>query len=226
MSERWSWGVPALPEQERYAELVRELTSMILSVEDSSPALDALLEALSIARRDLQASVPADLRPRVGAHADGPGRVYLDHTYDIGSYNPMFPLFRMNNVSPSHASGVVTFPLCYEAAPGIVNGGFIGVFFDHVVLQHNAEAHSGGVTRRLDIRFRRPVPVEVELAFDVERTLDERSVRSTVRLLRDDEVLAVGEADALRVDQLSTIPVSPRRLTDPVSNHFDRQAAR
>ena len=58
-------------------------------------------------------------------------RVYLDHSHDIGAYNPCFPDYEIS-VSGDHATGTVTFPLVFEGPPGLVHGGVLSLFFEAV----------------------------------------------------------------------------------------------
>src|SRR5262245_10813878 len=101
-------------------------------MEAPAPAVAELLAALERAERELAALAPADLSPRIGAGVDGAGRVYLDHSRDVGAYNPAFPTYTIE-VDGSRAAGTVAFPLVYEGPPGIVHGGFVALFFDQIV---------------------------------------------------------------------------------------------
>ena len=92
--------------------------------------------------------MPADPTPRVGDAASGDGRVYLDHAFDIGAYNPCVPEYTIE-VEGDRAQGTVTFPIAYEGPPGLVHGGFLAVFFDCVVQHHNCELGLAGKTTSL-----------------------------------------------------------------------------
>ena len=95
------------------------------------------------------------------------------------------------------ATGSVEFPLVFEGPPGLVHGGFLGVFFDCVIQHHNCVTGLSGKTRSLVVTFRRPTPVLTELRFDIARSESERGITSTARLLLDDEVLCTGEVNTL-----------------------------
>jgi acyl-coenzyme A thioesterase PaaI-like protein len=203
------WGVKPLPEQERFAALVREVTSQMLSLEQSGPALDNLLAALEAARDDLEGLLPSEATPRIGERQDGDGRVFIDHCRDIGGFNPMFPVYEIVVAGPESASGSVNFPIAYEGPAGCVNGGFLAVFFDEVVQHHNCDLGVSGATRDFDIRYRRPVPLLVDLRFEITREVG-RSVYSEVRLLRGDELLCSASTNAVVFDGQSR-PVAERR---------------
>jgi hypothetical protein len=145
--------------------------------------------------------------------ADDPRRVYLNHATDIGAYNPCFPEYRFDHLDAEKAAGRVYFPLAYEGPPGLVHGGFLGVFFDCVIQHQNCVTGLSGKTRSLVVTYRRPTPVLTELRFDIVRSQIERGITSTGRLLLDDEVLCMGEVNTLASppDRLSTFQFGRRR---------------
>lgn len=105
---------------------------------------------------ELSVVAPADNAPRIGELPDDPRRVYLNHATDIGAYNPCFPEYRFTEFDAEKATGAVGFPLIYEGPPGLVHGGFLGVFFDCVIQHHNCVTGLSGKTRSLAVTFRRP----------------------------------------------------------------------
>jgi hypothetical protein len=100
-----------------------------------------------------------------------------------------------------------------------VHGGFLGVFFDCIVQHHNCATAPSGMTRTMTVSYRRPVPLLTELRFDVTRAEMERKVTSTARLLRDDELLCVGEVDAVVIppERLTGFDFGSRRTTAETS---------
>lgn len=187
------------------AGAIRRLSSLLLSLEHPHPAVDAMLAQCAEWERELTRAAPADNAPRIGSDEDGSRRVYLDHATDIGAFNPCFPEYCIDELDTDSASGRVTFPLVYEGPPGLVHGGFLGVFFDCVIQHHNCVAGLSGKTRSLSVRFHRPTPVLTDLRFEISRAVVDRGITSTARLLRDDEVLCSGEVNTLAVppDQLA-----------------------
>jgi len=205
----WIFGERALPEQERFAQEVRALCSVVLALERTDPGLEEVTRALREARERLGQSVPADPRPRVGTVTEG--RVYLDHGRDVGDFNPMFPAYRISVDGPRRATGTVLFPICYEGPPGCVHGGFLAVFADCVVQHHNCAVGRTGKTRGMQIRYHRPVPVLAELDFEIARTADEGSVHSQVRLMSGGELLCHTTVGAVCGDPAKLPTVSARR---------------
>jgi hypothetical protein len=212
------FGEAPLAQTVAAADAIRRLGSLLLSLEHPHPAVDAMLAQFANWERELALAAPTDLAPRIGDRADDTRRVYLDHATDIGAFNPCFPEYRFDHIDAEQASGRVTFALIYEGPPGLVHGGFLGVFFDCVMQHQNCVTGLSGKTRSLTVTFRRPTPVLTELRFDITRLQVERGITSTARLLLGDEVLCIGEVNTLasRPDQLSTTQFGRRR------EEFDR----
>ncbi|MCV7380415.1 hypothetical protein BST11_05950 [Mycobacterium alsense] len=191
------FGEAPLAQTVAAAGAMRRLGSLLLSLEHPHPTVDAMLAKFAQWERELSAAAPLDNAPRIGQTDGDPRRVYLNHATDIGAYNACFPEYRFDHVDPEKAVGAVSFPLVYEGPPGLVHGGFLGVFFDCVIQHHNCVTGLSGKTRSLLVTFRRPTPLLTELRFDIVRSQVDRGISSTARLLLDDEVLCTGEVNTL-----------------------------
>ena len=210
MGARWSFGVEPLPGSLELASLIREVTGLVLSLESPHPALERLAAALRSAADARRPLVPGEPSPRVGSKADSDGRAYIDHSRDIGAYNPFFPTYEMR-VDGDRASGTVSFPVVYEGPPGLVHGGFLALFFDSVVQQHNCDLGVAGKTTSLSLTYRRPTPLLSALPFEVERSVEERRIVSTARIVADGAVLCEAQVSALAGSHAQLPAVSPRR---------------
>jgi hypothetical protein len=191
------FGEAPLAQTVAAASAMRRLSSLLLSLEHPHPAVDAMLAKFPEWESELSAAAPADNAPRIGEIPDDPRRVYLNHATDIWAYNPCFPEYRFDRLDADSATGRVCFPLVYEGPPGLVHGGFLGAFFDCIIQHHNCVTGLSGKTRSLTVTFRRPTPLLGELRFDIARSEIERGIKSTARLLLDDEVLCTGEVNTL-----------------------------
>ena len=198
------YGEQPLAQTVAAAGALRRLTGMLLFLEHEHPIVDAMLAQFADWERELAGVLPVDPTPRIGAGGDEK-RVYLDHAFDVGAYNPCFPEYTFDQLDDETATGRVTFPVVYEGPPGLVNGGFLAVFFDCITQHQSCAARRTGKTRSLTVTFRRPTPILTELRFDVARSEDEGRVTSTARLLLGDEVLCIGE--------FKTVANSPDKLT-------------
>ncbi len=190
------FGETPLAQTVAAAGAIRRLSSLLVALEHPHPTVDAMLAQFADWERELAAAAPPDNAPRIGG-ADDTRRVYLNHATDIGAFNPCFPEYRFDQLDAEKAAGRVTFPLIYEGPPGLVHGGFLGVFFDCVMQHQSCVSGLSGKTRSLAVTFRRPTPVLTELRFDIVRSQIERGISSTARLLLDDEVLCTGEVNTL-----------------------------
>ena len=123
------YGEQPLAQTVAAAGALRRLTGLLLSLEHEHPTVDAMLGQFADWERELAPAIPPDPTPRIGAGGEDQ-RVYLDHAFDAGAYNPCFPEYTFDHVDDETASGHVTFPVVYEGPPGLVNGGFLAVFFD------------------------------------------------------------------------------------------------
>ena len=174
------FGEAPLAQTAAAAGAMRRISSVLLSLEHPHPAVDAMLAKFVEWEDELVAASPADNAPRIREIADDPRRVYLNHATDIGAYNPCFPEYRFDQLDAEIAGGVVCFPLVYEGPPGLVHGGFLGVFFDCVIQHHNCDVGVAGRTTSLLVEYHRPTPLEQELRFEVERVAGDRSRLPTV----------------------------------------------
>lgn len=209
MTERWTFGVEPLPQACELAALLRRVAGLALALDAPHPAVDELVEQLKAVELRLAEATTTNLSPRVGS--GGGDRVYVDHSRDIGAYNPAFPEYDIE-VAGERAVGTVNFPLIFEGPPGVVHGGVLATFFDCVIQQHNCDVGVAGKTSALHISYRRPTPILTDLNFEVERAVDDRRISSHARLISGDQLLCEATVDAVAGQRANLPPVSPRRL--------------
>jgi acyl-coenzyme A thioesterase PaaI-like protein len=211
VERRWVFGESPLPAMVELAAALRGLTDTALSLERTSPELETLVATVRDAQRVLASQAPADARPRVGAHAsDDDRRVYVDHSYDIGDYNPCFPRYTIE-LDDDGAHGTVEFALSYEGPPGAVHGGFLAVFFDCVLQELNCAMNSTGLTAELSVRYRRATPLLTPLVYRAERVVDDRRINARAELLLGDDVLCEAYMLSAKGDRAALPAVSARR---------------
>jgi hypothetical protein len=210
-------GAAPLPQAVALAPLLRTVAGLVLALETEDPAVDRLLGSLSAAAVTLRALVPGDLAPRMISRAGQGtgGRVYLDHSHDIGGYNPCFPEYEIS-VSGDTATGTVAFPLAFEGPPGVVHGGVLSLFFDLIVQHHNCDLGIAGKTTTLSVAYRRPVPLLESLEFEVHRTdagPGEEAPRTTsrARIFSGDRVYCTATVEAVAGDVSRLPALLPRR---------------
>ncbi|ULE33300.1 hypothetical protein [Mycobacterium sp. IDR2000157661] len=193
IDSRPRFGEQPLPQTVAAAGAIRRLSGLLLSMEHEHPTVDTMLTQMAAWERELALAAAPDPTPRIGPDAAATQRVYLDHAFDVGAYNPAFPEYTFDRLDADIAAGRVVFPVVFEGPPGLVNGGFLAVFFDSVTQHHSCASGRTGKTRALSVKFRRPTPILTELRFDVTRVEEDGRVTSTARLLSSDEVLCIGE---------------------------------
>ena len=214
MSERWTFGVEPLTQTQEAAALLRRVAGLAVAMEGDAEAVARLIADLRSALASLEEIAPGDLAPRVGPDAPDARRVYLDHSRDIGAYNPAFPVYSIE-VDGSRATGSVTFPLAFEGPPGIVHGGVLATFFDCVIQHHNCDVGVAGKTASLLVEYHRPTPLFEQLVFEIDRQADGSRITSRARLLRGDrpdKPLCTATMQAVAGDRSRLAPVSPRRI--------------
>jgi hypothetical protein len=212
-AEPWTFGVPSLAQTQEAAALLRRVAELTVVMEADTDSVAKLIVDLRVAEAALEADAPADLLPRVGEDAPADRRVYLDHSRDIGAYNPAFPEYAIEVDGP-RASGTVTFPLAFEGPPGIVHGGVLATFFDCVIQHHNCDVGVAGKTTSLLVEYHRPTPIFTPLAYEIDREADDTRITSRARLWqveRPEKPLCSATMQAVAGDRANLSPVSPRR---------------
>ena len=207
---RWTFGADPLPQTIARRVVVARVTSLTLALENEDDEVERLIADLERCEAALRQRVPADSGPRVGDAASGSGRVYVDHAFDIGAYNPCVPEYTIE-VEGDRAQGTVAFPIAYEGPPGLVHGGFLAVFFDCVVQHHNCELGLAGKTTSLLLTYRRPTPLLTELTFELDRSVDGDRIRTLGTLSMGDKASCQAEVGAIAGVRTNLPEVSPRR---------------
>ena len=215
MSKRWAFGADPLSQTVRAAALLRRVTDLLVALEQEDAAVDRLIGDLEVAEAALRSVVPPDPAPRVGPAASGDGRVYVDHAFSIGAYNPCFPEYEIVVDDAARAHGSVLFPIAYEGPPGLVHGGFVAVLFDCVVQHHNCEVGLAGKTTSLTVRYRRPTPLLTPLHFTLERTMADDRIHSSGTLRAGEKVVCEAEVEAIAGFRRNLPTASPRRTGRP-----------
>lgn len=197
------FGEDPLPQTVAAAAALRRITELLLAQEFSQPVVDEMLTRFTAWERELAATAPPDSAPRL-ADDDERKRIYLQHAFHPGAYNPCFPEYRFEHLDEQTATGKVLFPAVFEGPPGLVHGGFLGVFFDTVAQHQSCAVALAGKTRSMTVTYRRPTPILTELDFDITRTERDGGLVSTARLVLAGEVLCTGE--------VSTVALPPTML--------------
>ena len=209
-AERWTFGEAPLEDARRIATVLRDLIGTVLALELPCEDLRALADDLDAAGTRLSRRLPADLRPRVGPGSTHDQRVYLDHSRDIGGFNPCVPSYTLR-CADDRGEGTVEFPIVYEGPPGIVHGGVLALFFDCVLQQLNCDLGVSGKTSDLSVKYRRPTPLLTRLEVHARREIGATRIHSSAELRLGGKVLCEAEMHAVVGDRTMLPEVSPRR---------------
>jgi hypothetical protein len=206
----WTFGVEPLAQARELTPLMRRVASLVQALEHDDPAVAQLVEDLRNAERMLAGRARANATPRIGEHASDDRRPYVQHARDVGAFNPCFPEYEIA-VDGARATGTVTFPIVFEGPPGVVHGGVLATFFDCVVQHHNCDVGVAGKTTSLLLEYQRPAPLALPLAFEIDRSTDDRRISSRACLRHDGDTLCTATVEAVAGDRSRLPEVSPRR---------------
>lgn len=207
---KWTFGEAPLDETVALASALRDLAGNALALEQPTPEIRQFTGDVVALGKRLEALLPPDPRPRIGDDPDADRRVYIDHSRDIGDYNPCFPQYRLS-CADDLGEGEVEFPDVYEGPPGIVHGGFLALLFDCVMQQLNCDLGVAGKTMNINVRYRRPTPLRTKLRIVATREIVDKKIHSKAQLYRDDELLCEAEMTAVAGNRELLPYVSPRR---------------
>jgi acyl-coenzyme A thioesterase PaaI-like protein len=166
--------------------LVSEATALLSPhVVDSIPAQNALRAAY----------------PERDQFATGDPARFFPYSPVVGPLNPIAPpvTFAFDG---ERLSGTGTLLAPYTGPPGMVHGGVVALVIDELLGATNACLGLGAYTGTLSIRYERPTPIGVELAFEawVDRT-EGRKVFTVGTISAGGEVTARAEGVFIRVEQ-------------------------
>ncbi len=132
------------------------------SVRTTVPA--AGLREVAAAVRDTTARLTGSLRPPGRLPVlDDPVRFRRVYNPVTGVGSALAPPLRLREEAGGTAGGVVgevSFGLAYEGPPGFLHGGVSGLVMDQVLGAATIRAGLWGMTARLEIDYRRPVPLD------------------------------------------------------------------
>jgi acyl-coenzyme A thioesterase PaaI-like protein len=154
------------PAKRELAAALRELLEQLPATAAPVHELEALVPRIRDAARRFEAAgrvTPADGREPLYAG--------MEHFHDtgpiVGLSNPLAPPLEFT-VDPEArvARGRGRFGRAYEGAPGLLHGGILAAAFDELLGVATVFSGGAGMTRELTVRYLRPTPIEVELAFE------------------------------------------------------------
>ena len=176
---------------ERLAVSVRRLIDTTVSVAAPPAALERAADTIERIVAELAGFVPSPLPPRYpGVPASGALQDYFPYDVVFGRLNPLAPPVTVEWHEP-RAIGRVRLGTPYEGPPGCVHGAVVAAVFDQVLNAANLMCGTPGPTASLEVRYRRPTPLHVDLCFEGwQERVEGRNVHAAGRLLADGRVTA------------------------------------
>lgn len=151
----------------RVGKAMRQLTEVLVTSTPSTEDLHALAEHLEQAVERFGHSPRIYGRSAFSDHAEhGPASSMV---YEInplsGLSNPLAPPLK-TWIDGDRVHGRVTLGWAYEGPPGCVHGGFVAAVFDEFMGIAQILGKQPGMTGTLEVRYRRPTPLNTELRLD------------------------------------------------------------
>lgn len=123
-----------------------------------------------------------------------------DNSPLMGRANPLAPPLKLA-METDRVVGTVRFNGAYEGPPGHVHGGFVAAAFDELLGLTQALGGTPGMTGRLTVHYRKPTPLDTDLALEgVIDRVDGRKTLCRGWLRHGDELLAESEGLFIGVD--------------------------
>lgn len=166
------------PEGERAVRHAADmLRSVVHRLADASVASEADADTLGIATALVQqAADTLSAAPEATLHdptsLGGGAAAYRARSPFQGWRHPFAqrPVWLPDAAGPEGEPGLafdVTVGGIFQGPPGAVHGGYVSALFDELLgAVQSRRTNSGGFTGRLEVRYRRPVPIDTPLRFE------------------------------------------------------------
>lgn len=179
---------------ESLADAIRELIEQVAA----SAAPESTLAEAAAAVRATTEGLRSSGRPRTLQFR--PGDDGLDPwTYRrlspvSGVLNPLAAPVRYQEIGAGSIEATVTFGVAYQGPPGYVHGAFIAGVFDDVMGAANMSSGNPGMTVKLEVRYRRPTPLNTRLRVVAQHLSREgRRILASATMLAGPQVTAEAE---------------------------------
>jgi acyl-coenzyme A thioesterase PaaI-like protein len=182
------------------ADALRALTEACVTSEASIEQLEAAQKLVEQARELLPSGRTAAQAFSDRSYFDRPGE-WIDRGALLGHCNPVAPPMKIN-AGDGHATATVVLGERHVGAPGIAHGGILAACFDQVCGYCAVVGGHPGLTVNLDVRYRKPAHVGVELEFSAEITrVSGRGVTVEATCTRDGEELGTCRAVFIKLER-------------------------
>lgn len=142
-------------------QIITELASSTASSEAFEQARDMVVQAAAILAERSHGRSYESAEASLAEYQDSG---FLDHSPVVGELNPLAAPIRVR-VEGREVVGVAVYGPAYEGPPGCVHGGTIAAGFDEVLGFTQSFAGQPGMTGRLEVSYRSPTPLGVEVRY-------------------------------------------------------------
>ncbi|MEU5696833.1 PaaI family thioesterase [Actinosynnema sp. NPDC020468] len=154
----------------------RVVNAVVLAGPDAADAT-ALAATLNAVAEELERRAPSreERMRRMWAPLDS-----RPHNLVDGPENPLAPPLRIDREQDDSVRARAVFGLPYQGPPGFLHGGVSALVMDHVLGLATIWAGDTGMTARLTLDFRRPVPLFEQVDVTARQVgVDGRKIRAT-----------------------------------------------
>lgn len=153
---------------------------------------DALADRLNALAKEIEAELPdEDVRLVEMWQHEGPNR----HDLVTGPENPVAVPLVVHGLPDGSVEGTATLPIAYQGQPRMAHGGISALLIDHTLGMANGWAGRGGMTARLTLNFKRPVPLGRPITINAKQeSVDGRKLFTNGTLSVDGEPCVTAEA--------------------------------
>jgi acyl-coenzyme A thioesterase PaaI-like protein len=173
---------------EQLADAIRELIEQVAT---SAGPDEAVADAAGAVRAATERLRAAGSPRAMSFGAGGDPWTYRRLSPVSGAINPLAPPVRYAEIGEGTIDAGVTFGVAYQGPPGYVHGAFIAGVFDDVLGAANMASGNPGMTVRLEVRYRRPTPLNTPL-----RVVARHSGREGRRIFASGTMLAGADVTA------------------------------
>lgn len=125
-----------------------------------------------------------ELADELGAYeSDEHHQLWARGTRRLGRSQTFVPVMRLLDWDKDRVHGEVRFSRFHLGAYGMAHGGAIALLFDDVLGRLANKARAWAPTAQLDMRFLRPVPIEVDLDFSARFVAEDDKQRTVVGVI-------------------------------------------
>ncbi|GIU83968.1 MAG: hypothetical protein KatS3mg008_0743 [Acidimicrobiales bacterium] len=200
-------------ERRRLAAALRKL---VVAVVDTSMTVDQIRRVTASVEREIRSVTESKETISYGGYREsalwgGDPHAQFELSPVIGRANPLAPPLDLWE-RDGEVHGRVRFSVAYEGPPGHVHGGYVAAVFDELLGAAQSLSESPGMTGTLTVRYRRPTPLEVELAMRgrISR-VEGRKIFTVGELRAGDQICAEAEGIFVSIDVARFVEMLSRR---------------